>query len=163
MTSILPCLEDGVGLEVSMLPLSCFINGPLIFLRTCNCSPSRLIGITLSCFEEMGVAFESSLVPLFRTCDGDPEDNWIGITLSFLAVSLVVVVAITVGGLDELENIRKLDELDNYCIMYNYHIIFRRILYYCIHFLCSTYQKKQSLIALLTGVVTCDQNIFNIL
>ena len=74
--SFSPCLEVGVGLEVSVLPLSCLINDPLIFLRTCNCSPSRLIGITLSCFEETGVAFESSLVPLlFMTCDGDPEDN----------------------------------------------------------------------------------------
>jgi hypothetical protein len=36
------------------------------------------------------------------TCDGDPDDKWIGITLSFLAVSHVVVVAMTVGGLVEL-------------------------------------------------------------
>ena len=86
-----------------MLPLSCFANDPLIFLRTSNWSPSRLIGITLSIFEETGVAFDSSFLSLFITCDGDPDDNWIGITLSFLAVSHVVVVAMTVGGLVELK------------------------------------------------------------
>ena len=102
MSSFLPCLEIGVGLEVSMLPFSCFTNDPLIFFLTCNCSPSRLIGIILSGFEETGVTLVSSFISLFKICDGDPEDNWIGITLSFFAVSLVVVVAITVGGLEEL-------------------------------------------------------------
>ena len=68
------------------------------------------MGITLSCFEEIGDTFNSSLlVPLlllllFTICEGDPDDKWIGMTLSLRAVSQVVVVAITVGGLAELKN-----------------------------------------------------------
>ena len=64
--------------------------------------------MTLSCFEKVILGPSLTLLmlvtTLFSCFGGDPEDKFMGITLSLRAVSPVTVVAITVvDGLAELE------------------------------------------------------------
>ena len=104
----LPGVECGVGVACARLPFCCFPNVPHTVLRPCKESPSLWIGMTLSCFEKVVLGPSLTLLmlvtTLFSCFGGDPEDKFMGITLSLRAVSPVTVVAITVvDGLAELE------------------------------------------------------------
>jgi hypothetical protein len=93
---------------------------------------------------------------LFSSFGGDPEDKFIGITLSLRAVSPVTVVAITVvDGPAELEiKYKEMVETEQRILF-----IFRAYdLSYVI-----TYQNIQPLITLSMDTAIRDRNDFNIL
>ena len=98
---------------------------------------------------------------LFSSFGGDPEDKFIGITLSLRAVSPVTVVAITVvDGPAELEiKYKEMVEMEQRILSNNRSLYFRAYdLSYVI-----TYQNIQSLITLSMDTAIRERNDFNIL
>ena len=117
--------------------------------------------MTLSCFENVVLGPSLTLLmlvtTLFSSFGGDPEDKFIGITLSLRAVSPVTVVAITVvDGPAELEiEYKEMVEMEQRILS----IIFRAYdLSYVI-----TYQNIQPLITLSMDTAIRARNDFNIL